>query len=698
MSEYKITNESGCPVLHIDGVATPPVVYALSDFPGAKSNTAYAQKNIKNFGDAGVNLVAVDIDLRHGWRKTEPFDAEPLITEISSVLDANPKAKVLIRLHVNAPYWWELANPDECCIYRTFEGDKKGLDMGEEYVRLIRTDKFLPQRASVASKKWVADVCENIKHFLEALKSTPEGDALMAIQPAYGLNGEWHSFGTDVSVPMKARFKKYLKDTYKTDEALKAAWNDPDVTIETAEFHPETFRKGDDGAMRDPRCSQNTTDSQRSFQIATAEAIVAFCRAAKSVMPNILCGSFYGYYIGTGGNNMTIGGHLAMDTIYDAKDAINFLAGPFCYMDNRKSDGVPMQRALLESQRLNGMLWLTEMDQAPFGTELYVGGDPERFDESVCVLRRNALQPLLAGEGFWFYDHRLVPSMTIASGQNTTASSIFRKNGWWDTPELMAEAKKLKEFADKLKERPYKSSADILLVFDLDSYYYRSRVLDGEYNIIAPLARAGAVFNCIYSRDIEKCDMSQYKCVIFVNCFKISDDRRKVFDSLTKGKTVVYLNNHGYCDGKTLSEDNISSAVGMTLKKSEAKTVLIEDSAQKEIPDDIRPIFAVCDREAKPLALYDNGEVAAAQKGNKIYIPTAALSPSLAEHIVEASGAHRWCDSGEPILAGYGYAAIICQKAGTRRLTLPSGKTIDVKTDGFATYVYDINTGECVLK
>ena len=122
MSECKIVNCKGYPELYIDGKSVLPIVYALSDFPGAKSNTVYAQRNIRNFGDAGINIVALDTDLRLGWRKGIPFDPEPLIAEISDAMEANPNAKFIIRLHVNAPYWWCKDNLDECVVYRTPEG------------------------------------------------------------------------------------------------------------------------------------------------------------------------------------------------------------------------------------------------------------------------------------------------------------------------------------------------------------------------------------------------------------------------------------------------------------------------------------------------------------------------------------------------------------------------------------------------
>ena len=48
-------------------------------------------------------------------------------------------------------------------------------------------------------------------------------------------------------------------------------------------------------------------------------------------------------------------------------------------------------------------------------------------------------------------------------------------------------------------------------------------------------------------------------------------------------------------------------------------------------------------------------------------------------------------------MAGAGLVAVNCQRAGTRTLFLPNGKTIAVESDGFATPVYDVETGEQVM-
>ena len=110
MKSAKVTNTDGSVGLYIDEKKVAPVFYALSDIPGASANTLYAYKNIKSFGQAGINLISIDAKLSVGWHKSLPFEWDSIQAEIAAVQIANPDAKILIRLHVNPPYWWPKIN------------------------------------------------------------------------------------------------------------------------------------------------------------------------------------------------------------------------------------------------------------------------------------------------------------------------------------------------------------------------------------------------------------------------------------------------------------------------------------------------------------------------------------------------------------------------------------------------------------
>ncbi len=117
MKSAQVHSGDGSPGLYLDGRKTVPILYGLSDIPASGSNTAQAQRNIRLFAEQGVNLVTADTGLHLGWHKASPFETEPLREEIAGVLDANPGAGVILRLHLNPPYWWMRDFPEETVRY-----------------------------------------------------------------------------------------------------------------------------------------------------------------------------------------------------------------------------------------------------------------------------------------------------------------------------------------------------------------------------------------------------------------------------------------------------------------------------------------------------------------------------------------------------------------------------------------------------
>lgn len=699
MSENQILFDKNKPTLSIDGKVVPPLLYGLSDIPASNSNTLQAQRNIRNFGNVGINLVNVDTGIHLGWHKTTPFEPDAIIMEIASVLEANPNAHILVRLHMNPPYWWLRDNPEECVIYRTNEGDIKGIDNGESD-RLIANDASEHMRVSLASQKWIDEACEKLELLCNALIGTPEGEALLGIQVACGIYGEWHQWGTDVSVPMKNRFIEFLKEKYKTEEELKKAWNNQDITFETAEFHPELSQGGDVGFFRNPQKSQHIIDAQQAIQSTPPYAILRFCDVIKKCMPNVIVGTFYGYYLNCG-STATIIGHLEIEKIYKEKNKIDFLCGPFCYLDNRLADGVPMQRGLLESNRLRKLLWLTEMDQHPECVD-YMGGDIKYKDSTIATLRRNVLQPLAAGQGLWYYDHRVIPKFVNERPELKKAASIYYKRGWWEEDYLLAEIEKLQQLAEKTKNDKYIPTADVLIVYDTGSYYYHSKIINDEYKLHEVVARCGVSYDCIYSSELEIADIERYKCVIMVNSYMITPENRENIKEKLKNKTVVWLYNQGFCDGKTLSENNISDTVGIKVKPTEKalkfKTKGFLPETEQDIPERCySPVFAVDDNLSEPIGYYENGEIAAAKKGNNIWFAVPLLTKEIMERIFNNCGVHSYSKIGDPIIAGGGIVAINCVKGGKITITLKNGKLVTEELKPFTTAVYDSETGERLL-
>ena len=706
MSMIKVEKKLNKSTLTVDGQISSPMLYGLSDFPAAASFTAQAQRNIKAFRKAGIKIVNVDSGLHRGWFKHDSFDPEPVVAEIANALEAAPDIKVMVRLHMNPPYWWLRDHPEECIVYRSPEGDYMGIDNGEQD-RLIANDQSNHMRVSLASERWLSEAGEKLGILCDTLANSPEGDALFGIQIACGVYGEWHYWGIDVSEPMKKRFRKFLSDKYENDEALRKSWNMSDVTVESAEFHPEYFAPADEGNFSDPRKSRYIMDAQECHQITSTDAILYFAKIIKSKMPNVLTGAFYGYYWGTNDANVVRDGHLMVDKLYENPELVNFLCGPFCYMENRKANGVPMQRGMLESNRLRGVLWLTEMDQHPEGADAFGCCDREQLPQTIAILRRNVLQTLCSGQGLWFYDHRVIPQFRPGA----RVGGIYRKRGWWEEPELMEQIEKLKNVGDVIASKPYKPAADVLVVSNTKSYFCRTNVRDYEYRIHESIARCGVSYDLIYLHELEMADISRYKCVIFTNAYMITPEMREKCKKLLCDTYTVWLYASGYCDGETLALENLSETVGINIKKTQdvkriaikdgdisiGDTVIRMEKEEVEITDDFSPAFAVNDDAAVKLATYDNGETAAAISGKNVWIGLPLLTKKIMEPIMKLSGAHCYCSSANAVIAGADIVAINCPDGGHHTVVLKNGKSVEVDLDGPATVAFDAESGKRVL-
>ena len=572
-----------------------------------------------------------------------------------------------------------------------------GTDDGEPE-RLIGDDLNRHLRVSLASGAWLNEAGECLKTLCESLCNTREGDALLGIQLACGVYGEWHQWGMDVSAPMQRLFRRWLRSSYADEAALRQAWGDAALTFDTAPFVPQLFAPCDDGIFRDPQRSRAVIDSQRAFQQAVPMAILHFARIVKNALPEVLTGCFYGYYINV--FEVPIMGHLCPELLFVAKDTVDFLSGPFSYLD-RTPEGITVQRALLESCRLNGMLWLTEMDQRPVGITGYPGGDPARLPQTVATLRRAVLQPLLAGHGLWYYDHRMVPGADAMDG--VQRSTLYHKEGWWDTVPLMREVKRLQKLSKKYLQTPWQPAADVLLVYDTEAFYYHTMDTQQlQQQIQEVVARCGAVYDCILLADLEKAELQRYRCILFVNTFVLTSAQRALAAKAAEGRTAVWLYAAGYCDGNTLSVENIRAAAGIRVRRMEKPAARMEVCADGKTAvlsvEGVLPQFCADEPATEVLARYDSGEAAAVRKGNAVWSALPTLHSALLKPVLRQAGVHCWCDTGDQVLAGMG-AVAVSRTAGDGPfiLRLKNGRNRRVRLRRYTTAVYRAADGRRLL-
>ncbi len=715
----EVKNENGRPRLYVNGKEMQPIVYGMSDIAAWRTWLPEPQKNIKFFVQEGVKIVLIDSELRHTWKQDGSVDISNIKKDIRGVLDVSPDAPIIVRIHVNAPYWWTLENRDQVVEFGDgpWVDDKKTDD-----VRLIKNDQPRVMRISLASKKWLKESGEVLERACRELSSTPEGARVIAFQIAGGLQGEWHQWGSvehepDFSKPMQERFREYLKQKYHNDATLQKAWGNPAATIAGAKIPPLPERyKTDDGNFRNPVLRADVVDSLETLLLTISEDILYFSKIVKQSWGRpVLCGAFNGYAFDLFGR-APISGHLESKMLFDSPD-FDFFCAPFPYSINRKFDGFGLSRNLLDSARIHGKLSLMEMDQHPIGTPMYddrkpadapvlppeyVGGDPKYFPQTIALMRKNMLENYTHGEGAYFYDHRLIFN-----------GSLTRKTGWWCSPALRAEVGNIANIWQTYGAKKFERPSDVAVVLDNPSFYACVPDFLQQNEVVFPFLRAlshsGVVYDTIHSFDLDKIDLPRYKCVIFLNAQRADAAQRKfVREKLqNNGRTLVWIYAAGYSDGKRLGADLTEELTGFKFEKFTDAPLQLRYADAKFPPETpkikgiVSPILAPTD--GTPIAYYgDSQKVAVAKKTfpthTTYYFGIPPQGKKVVSDIVAESGAHIYCTSGEPIQVGGGILCLTSVNGGKRTINLANGKKVELDIPQCSTTVIDSATGEIILK
>ena len=258
---------------------------------------------------------------------------ELVTRQIRGALAVNPDAAIAIRLHVNAPAWWNAANPDE--ITRYADGPVADIPMCGLH-RLLENDLERTPRASMASLKWRQEAGDKLREFCQRLAPTPEGQRVYSIHPCSGVYHEWHYWGfiehdPDTGIRMTEFFRQWLTGKYKTDAALQAAWANPTVRLSSAAVPGVAERRAiSDGLFRDPTKERQVSDYFECQHLTVADSIIHFCRTAKESWNRpLVTGVFYGYFFVLFGRPQT-GGHLALQKVLESP-WVDYLSAPLAY-------------------------------------------------------------------------------------------------------------------------------------------------------------------------------------------------------------------------------------------------------------------------------------------------------------------------------------------------------------------------------
>ncbi|MCE5249293.1 beta-galactosidase [bacterium] len=675
-----IASFKGVPTVFVDGVPHSGMTYMTYN---------PQERFFNDFGKAGVNFVSFFTTANQipgvpkpVWVSRDSFDFSEMDTIMNFIYRANHDALIFPRVYLFSPPWWNDEHPDE--LMRYHDGTT---------VKPIRRNPGGTALPSWASEIWREDTAYCLRRMIEHIKSQPYGHRVVGYHLASGGTDEWYYYPNyewffsnkvmdnflDYSIPQTKAFRKWLKEKYGTDAALRAAWHNKTVTLETAEIASKRDKLNTDlHVFYDPAHSQNVIDTYEFEAFIVADTIEYFCRVVKEATDGqAFTGAFYGYVTGAV-DKVYIATHHLLQSPY-----IDFITSPSAYQFREAGSGYSTNRGCLTSVALHGKLWWDENDYRTYltpGKSEIEGWSPDLHSTEMLQLRQLANQITNASAGWWF----------------------DMGGGWFDSPEAMAMIKKLNDIAERSVQCDRTSVSEIAVVVDeksladieLGGNLYRPLIMDQRL----PVGRIGAPADWILLDDLAAAP--SYKMYVFLNAFRVTEEQKRAIRQLPSrgAKAIVWVYAPGLVNS-TLDASGSIELTGLNLKllpdrgplfvevNDEGAAFLpgVREKLMYGTPNRVGPFVIGDDSSADVLGtMYGTdapGLIMKTIDNVEVYFSSAPLLPeSLLRGIAVRAGVHLYSFNDDILYVNASFIGIHTPRSGKRTLRLPR------KTDLYDVY------------
>lgn len=641
------------PVLRVNGSPVSPTLFYVSLWHDDEL-TAIAQREIADAAKNGVTVVSFAIWGLPWFREDETPDYSRFDVDVwvEKVLAAHPDVLLLPRFPTDQPpAWWREEHPGDVMCFD--DGERDG-------------------GASIHSRRWREDASRQIRLMVRHLEEK-YGDRIIGYHPCGQTSAEWFYIGmwdgrlTGFEEAAATAFRGYLRRKYATTQALRRAWNLPEVTFDnasvpTAEDRTDTRA----GLFRDPATQQRTIDFADFQNLEMADAVTAMCHAVKEAAPGKLAVAFYGYHFELAGarHGLAASGHLGMARLLESPD-VDIVCSPVAYGDRQPGGGGYFMSAVDSVQR-NGRLWLVEDDTR---THLSAGdavpGRCATADETYGVLERNFAHVLTHGAALWWMD--------------------IGGRGCFDDAAMWGKLGRLQETYTATLPTLAPYAPEIAAIVDERSCSYLA-----SPTVTAPLIdtfrrqwyRTGAPVGVYLLDDLVAGRVPPAKLYLFLDTFALDEPQcagvRRAVES--SGATAVFMYAPGLIRDGELDGTHIADLTGIHVATSERGDGRMNVEATGEVFDaghgHLSPGFIVDDPDASPLARYvDGGEVAMASKElgawTSVYCGALQMPAAVLWELAVQAGVHLYSNAGDIITAGNGFVGIHASTAGEKHLTMP---------------------------
>ena len=662
------------------------------------TQTPEGRERMIRYRKAGIRLFVFAALLReeHIWRSDGSFHPQRFERRLAGMLQAVPDARILLFIDIQPPKWWVEKHPEELTRYASGREPEFGIDA-------IR-NTMVP---SFASRRYREECGGIARRMIERLENSPAAANIIGYQFNYGVYSEWHGYGMlddmpDVGPTMDAAFRRYLRGVCRDDDALRRAWGDDSVSLDTARMPDRELRlaprvKG----FLDPVIDRRRLDAIECYQRELLDCQQHFNAVAKAACGNRkLTGNYSGYFFGM--RFSPEAWHLHTPEMLDSP-LIDFQASPYCYLYRRSGES-GLARSVIESYRLHGKLNIYEADTRVWFDQRRGCCYSASTAEDVAQISRDFCHAVTRGAGIWYYDFT---------------------EWWFDRPEYLELFRRFGRIMSSGVDAERRS--EVALVCDFSTVAHVAPAagvsqLHGELHadLAEELHHAGAPFDTILLEDLCRDDLPEYRAVILPGASEDSPALRRAAAELERRRTsILWIYAPGVIGREGVDPAGTSRVTGFRVAAEPASPrtprIRFENGASPLLAGvagllregkEPAPEFRLDDPDAEVLARHaESGAAAVGAKrdGGRLRIyaahPAAATRGFLRNFLREA-GVHLYDDDpADVVFAAGALVGIHSAVSGMKRLRLPrpARRVTPLLDGGLAAFRHAGNTIEFEL-
>lgn len=669
---------NGVPTLFIDGIPHSAMAYA---------SYATYNENFRNFTEAGINLFTISGTptdstrnfSREVWRENGAFDYRQFDERIMMVLRHNPNALIFPRLNLHVPSWWARKHPDEIMKIQMPDGSM------ENYLDWDNAGgKPTP---CWSSETWRKETLECLKKLVRHIENSPYADHIVGYHIASGSTDEWFwsddglAGWWDYSKANQEGFRSYLKNKYRTVNALRSAWRQSGVTFENAMIPSVSQRRDTQtgNSFRNPESERNCLDFYDYNAWIVTDTIAYFARELKEMTgKRKAVGVFYGYLYELGGGVRQVNsGHTNLQAILRNQD-IDFISSPASYAyRNYGGKGTPLFMSIIDSIKAHGKLWFDENDvrtslafRADSWGPTSAGLEGDRWQQ-----RKELAYCIVNGTGQWWF--------TVAFNR-------------YDHMKLLREIWRLAGIAQEALALDRSAISPYAIVVDDNSLHYLKpgdRIGAEQLRRALPaMSRAGNHLQHYLLSDVKM--LSSMKVIVFANAFAPTNEERQEVEKLkSSNRVLVFFNGAGFFkDGRLDLEaageftgirlkcctNNISGS--FTMEKEGALCRGLEGKRLGNQANTVSPGVYPDDPKMSVIARDEKGVPVIALKRysdwTAVYCVLPQLPPQFWQNILDLGGVQRYIDTPDMVWTNRSMLAVCVDKPGCRIISLPEKRKV----------------------